>query len=210
MLRSRTLLLLRASERLPRASTPPRTEGAPARVPEARPTLPPSVERLVPIEPLRLLPTELLRLALPTELLRLGAPTELRLELLLRLEELTELRLELLLRLDELTELRLELLLLRLIELLWLLPEERLLLTELLCPPPPLRLPPLRCANAGVALSARAIITNVIAFEVFMLLLLSFLVSFSDAKILPFLEGISENVTYFSQSTHRATGSDYV
>lgn len=103
------------------------------------------------------------------ESLRLGV-----LKALLRSEELRlELRLELLnelLRLDELLELlRLELLnelcplLLRLLlidELLWLLP--------------PPRLPPPRCARAGVALSARAIITRVIAFEVFMLLLLSF------------------------------------
>lgn len=53
--------------------------------------------------------------------------------------------------------------------------DERLLPIELLCPPPPPRLPPPpRCASAGVALSARAIMTRVIAFEVFISLLLSF------------------------------------
>lgn len=116
-----------------------------------------------------------------------------------RLEPLNEL-----LRDDE--ELLLRLLLIE----LWLPPEERLLLIELLWLPPPPRLPPPRCANAGVALSARAIITSVITFEVFMLLLLSFLVSFSAAKILPFCEGNSETVTYFSLSAHRAAGGDYV
>ena len=128
------------------------------------------------------LPERTPSLWLPT-LERLGALTEpLRLGLLEldeRLGLLNELRLELLLdeRLGLLNELRLELLLderLELTELLWLL-EERLLLTELLwLPPPPPRLPPLRCARAGVALSARAIITNVIAFEVFIMLLLSY------------------------------------
>ena len=122
------------------------------------------------------------RLGPPTEPLRLGAlPTDERLEpLKLLLERLgLDERLELLLKL-----LRLELELDKRLELLKLLPDERLelllderlLLTELLellCPPPPPRLPPPRWANAGVALSARAAITRTIAFEVFISLLLS-------------------------------------
>lgn len=99
----------------------------------------------------------------------------LRLEFLKLLLRSDELRLELLnelLRLEELLELlRLELLL----NELWPPPLLRLLLIdELLWLPPP-RLPPPRCASAGVALSARPIITKVIHFEVFISLLLSFL-----------------------------------
>lgn len=102
--------------------------------------------------------------------LRLGVPT-LRLDdewLLLRLEPLNELWLD-----DELLE-RLPL------NELWLDDEllERLLLMELLWPPPlrepPPPPPPGRWANAGVALSARAIIARVMIIEVFMVLLLSF------------------------------------
>lgn len=129
------------------------------------------------------------RLGPPTEPLRLGTlPTDERLGLLLdeRLGLLKE-RLELLLderlgllkeRLELLLDERLELLLkeLRLLELLL---DERLLLTELLwLPPPPPRLPPLRCANAGVALSARPTITRAITFEVFISLLLSLFIVF--------------------------------
>ena len=197
---------------LPRASTPPRTTGAlPERVASLRLTEPPSDDRLLsPNEPPRLGLLPRLGLEL-TELLRLGALLRLtlleeRLGLLLtdeRLEELLdELRLMPLLLLEE----RLELMELRLEELL-----DELRLTELLWLPPPLRVPPPpRCAKAGVALSARAIITRVIAFEVFMLLLLSFLVSFSAAKVLPFPEGNSETFTYFSRLTYVAAGSDYV
>ena len=122
--------------------------------------------------------------------------------ILLRLDELLRLLDELLilLRLDELLRLLdgLLKLLLRLDELLRLLLMEllRLLLMELLCPPP--RLLAGRCANAGAALNAKAIIIKVIAFEVFIVLLLSFLVSFSGAKVQPFHEGNSETFPYFS------------
>ena len=123
--------------------------------------------------------------------------------ILLRLDELLRLLdglLKLLLRLDELLRLLdgLLKLLLRLDELLRLLLMEllRLLLMELLCPPP--RLLAGRCANAGAALNAKAIIIKVIAFEVFIVLLLSFLVSFSGAKVQPFHEGNSETFPYFS------------
>lgn len=110
------------------------------------------------------------------ESLRLGV-----LKALLRSEELRlELRLELLnelLRLDELLELlRLELLN-ELCPLLLLL--RLLLIDELLWLLPPPRLPPPRCASAGVALSARAIIAKVIHFEVFISLLLSFVFIFA-------------------------------
>lgn len=163
---------------LPRASTPLRGVVLPERKPSLRPTPAPSDERLW----------------LLTERLEPGVLDEERLTLL------DEERLGLLLT-DErllLDEERLKLLLLD----EWLLPDERLLLTELLWLPPPPRLPPLRCAKAGVALNASAIIMRVIAFEVFMLLLLSFLVSFSAAKVQPFPEGISANVTYFSTHHH--------
>jgi hypothetical protein len=103
-------------------------------------------------EPLRLaLLLDDERFELLYELLRLGLLYDDE-----RLEPLYEL-----LRLEPLNELPLD--------------DERLLLIELLCPPPPLRLPPPpRCASAGVALRARAIMTRVIAFEVFISLLLSF------------------------------------
>lgn len=168
----------RTPEWLPRASTPPRTEGRSERTPSL--WLPASErlgaltdERLGPL--LNELRLELLGLDERLELLL----NELRLELLgldERLELLlNELRLELL-GLDE----RLELLLneLRLLELLL---DERLLLTELLWLLPPPRLPPPpRCAKAGVALSARPTITRAITFEVFISLLLSlFIVLFS-------------------------------
>ena len=163
-----------------RPASRPRT---PARVPLT--VLPPP--RLLPtvLPPLRLLPRTEERDGVLTALLRDEDEGELN-ELLRELDE--ELR-ELLKLLDECEE-----------EELWL-PPLRLLLTELLWLLPPLRLPPPppRCANAGVALSARAIITNVIAFEVFMLLLLSVLVSFSAAKVQPFQKGISETFTYFSR-----------
>ena len=141
-----------------------------------------------------------LRLTLPPE--RLGALKELlrgdelrskldelRLELLptverLGLDERLELLLKLLrleLELDERLELPLKLLRLELLE------EERLLLTELLCPPPPPRLPPLRCAKAGVALSAKATIASAITFEVFISLLLSLFIVFSILYLLFFL-----------------------
>lgn len=142
----------RTPEWLPRTS--PLGAGLPERIPSLRLKLPLSDEWLgLLIALLRLLEAE-------------------------RLELLDELRLKLLLeeRLGLLDELRLILLLDERLGLLKLL-EERLLLTELLLRltlPPPLRLPPLRCANAGVALSARAIITNVNAFEVFIMLLLSY------------------------------------
>ena len=155
------------------------------------------------------------RLGPPTEPLRLGAlPTDERLEPLKLLLErlLLDERLGLLLideRLELLLDERLELLKLLPDERLELLLDERLLLTELLCPPPPPRLPPPRWANAGVALSARAAITRTIAFEVFISLLLSLFIvllfnfniatcyllrafsSFSAAKIQPFPEGNS-------------------
>ena len=139
-----------------------------AGLPSLRLTLPP--ERLGALkEPLRgdELRSKLdeLRLELLPTVERLGLDE--RLELLLKL-----LRLEL--PLDE----RLELLLkeLRLLELLL---DERLLLMELLwLPPPPPRLPPLRCAKAGVALSARATIASAITFEVFISLLLSLFIVF--------------------------------
>ena len=86
-----------------------------------------------------------------------------------------------------------ELLLRLLLIELWLPPEERLLLIELLWLPPPPRLPPPRCANAGVALSARAIITSVITFEVFMLLLLSFFGFVFCCKNTTFLRGKFRN-----------------
>lgn len=138
-----------------------------AGLPSLRLTVPP--ERLGALkEPLRgdELRSKLdeLRLELLPTVERLGLDE--RLELLLKL-----LRLEL--ELDERLELPLKLL--RLLELL---EEERLLLTELLCPPPPLRLPPLRCAKAGVALSARATIASAITFEVFISLLLSLFIVF--------------------------------
>ncbi len=147
--------------------------------------------------PLRLGASERLELPLTDE--RLGALE--RLELLLKLlrgellDEREELPLKLL-RLELLLDERLELLneLLRLDPP----PDERLLLIELLwLPPPPPRLPPLRWANAGVALSAKAIMTRVIAFEVFILLLLSFILFsifrfISSAKVRPFFEGNSE------------------
>ena len=187
--------------RVPAGRAPSVLRTVPLVRPASRPLTP--AWRVVPI----VLPV--LREPLPTLLrgLLLLERTELLLEregllnVLLdeRLEPLNEL-----LRDDE--ELLLRLLLIE----LWLPPDERLLLIELLWLPPPPRLPPPRCANAGVALSARAIITSVITFEVFMLLLLSFLVSFSAAKILPFCEGNSETVTYFSLSSHRAAGGDYV
>ena len=158
---------------LPRASTLPlRMAG----LPSLRLTLPP--ERLGALkEPLRgdELRSKLdeLRLELLPTVERLGLDE--RLELLLKL-----LRLEL--ELDE----RLELLLkeLRLLELLL---DERLLLMELLwLPPPPPRLPPLRCAKAGVALSARATIASAITFEVFISLLLSLFIVFSILLSLPY------------------------
>ena len=141
---------------LPRASTPPRIAGLPERTPSL---WLPTLERLGAL-------TEPLRLGLLLDE-RLGLLNELRLELLLD-ERLGLLLIEL--RLDELLDERL------LLMELWLLLEERLLLMELLwlLPPPPLRLPPLRCANAGVALSARAIIASAITFEVFIMLLLSY------------------------------------
>ena len=149
---------------LPRASTLPlRMAG----LPSLRLTLPP--ERLGALkEPLRgdELRSKLdeLRLELLPTVERLGLDE--RLELLLKL-----LRLEL--ELDERLELPLKLLRLELLE------EERLLLMELLwLPPPPPRLPPLRCANAGVALSARATIASAITFEVFISLLLSLFIVF--------------------------------
>lgn len=144
-----------------------------AGLPSLRLTLPP--ERLGALkEPLRgdELRSKLdeLRLELLPTVERLGLDE--RLELLLKL-----LRLEL--ELDERLELPLKLLRLELLE------EERLLLTELLCPPPPLRLPPLRCANAGVALSAKATIASAITFEVFISLLLSLFIVFSILLSLP-------------------------
>lgn len=147
-----------------------------AGLPSLRLTLPP--ERLGALkEPLRgdELRSKLdeLRLELLPTVERLGLDE--RLELLLKL-----LRLEL--ELDE----RLELLLkeLRLLELLL---DERLLLMELLwLPPPPPRLPPLRCAKAGVALSARATIASAITFEVFISLLLSLFIVFSILLSLPY------------------------
>lgn len=155
---------------------------------------------VVPIELLRLEPTELLlRLDDDGKLLRLLEPTVLRLGvegLLLRLE-LTEL----LLRLDEDEELlRLgdEKLLPRLLDeelLRELLTDELLRLLE---PPPPLREPPPRCAKAGVALNARAAIRRTIAFEVFISLLLSCLVLISTAKIQKKTEGFSLRLHYFS------------
>lgn len=153
---------------LPRVS-PPRIAELPPRLLSPRLKVPALPERLgAPTEPLWL----------GILLLRLGAlPIDERLLLDERLGVLLiELRLELPLNelLERLLELEERLLLIE----LWLLPDERLLLTELLCPPPPLRLPPLRCARAGVALSARAIIASAITFEVFILLLLSFLVVF--------------------------------
>lgn len=148
---------------LPRASTPPRIAGLPLRTPSLRLTLP--AERLGP----------------PTELLRLGLL--LIAERLLLDERLGLLLIDERLGLDERLELLLKLLRLELLLEEWLLPEERLLLTELLCPPPPPRLPPLRCARAGVALSARAIIASAITFEVFILLLLSFLVVLSLREV---------------------------
>ncbi len=159
----------------------------------AIPTFPPPREGLLTAPPLRLLPRSPLREGALTELrLLLGEPL-IELRLLLRDGVLIELRLLLDERLLLIELLWLPPLRLLLIELLWLLPPPRLLLIELLwlLPPPRLPPPPPRCANAGVALSARAIITRVIAFEVFMLLLLSCLVSFSGAKILPFPEGNS-------------------
>lgn len=129
------------------------------------------------------------RLELLLKLLRLGLLERLDPLKLLRLELLDPLkllRLELLDRLDPLKLLRLELLL-----------DERLLLTELLWLPPPLRPPPPRWASAGVALRANAIMTRVIAFEVFISLLLSFycLSCFSGAKVRTFLKGNSETFT---------------
>ena len=120
--------------------------------------------------------TPSLREGTPERMLELRG-VSLRLEFLKLLLRSDELRLELLneLRLEELLELlRLELLL----NELWPPPLLRLLLIdELLWLPPP-RLPPPRCARAGVALSARPIITKVIHFEVFISLLLSFFVYF--------------------------------
>lgn len=204
--------------------------------PASRPRTPAWLPRASTL-PLRMAGLPSLRLTLPAE--RLGALKEplrgdelrskldeLRLELLptverLGLDERLELLLKLLrleLELDERLELPLKLLRLELLE------EERLLLTELLCPPPPPRLPPLRCAKAGVALSARATIASAITFEVFISLLLSLFIvfsillslphshiptfivivtitfsrSFSAAKIQPFPEGNSQIVPYFS------------
>lgn len=122
--------------------------------------------------------TPSLREGTPERMLELRG-VSLRLEFLKLLLRSDELRLELLnelLRLEELLELlRLELLL----NELWPPPLLRLLLIdELLWLPPPPRLPPPRCASAGVALSARPIITKVIHFEVFISLLLSFFVYF--------------------------------
>lgn len=164
--------------------TPARGASAEGAVrPASRPRTPVWLPRVSP--PWLKVPALPERLGAPTEplwlgilLLRLGAlPIDERLLLDERLGVLLiELRLELPLNelLERLLELEERLLLIE----LWLLPDERLLLTELLCPPPPLRLPPLRCARAGVALSTRAIIASAITFEVFILLLLSFLVVF--------------------------------
>lgn len=198
--------------RVPAGRAPSVLRTVPLVRPASRPLTP--AWRVVPTVPLvrpasrpltpawRVVPTALpvLREPLPT-LLRVLLEREGLLTLLLdeRLEPLNEL-----LRDEE--ELLLRLLLIE----LWLLPDERLLLIELLWLLPPLRPPPPRCAKAGVALSAKAIITSVITFEVFMLLLLSFLVSFSAAKILPFSEGNSETITYFSPSTYVAAGGNYV
>lgn len=113
--------------------------------------------------------TPSLREGTPERMLELRG-VSLRLEFLKLLLRSDELRLEELLEL-----LRLELLL----NELWPPPLLRLLLIdELLWLPPPPRLPPPRCASAGVALSARPIITKVIHFEVFISLLLSFFVYF--------------------------------
>lgn len=158
----------------------------------------------VPSDPRLLVPTALLRLL---ETLRpvLNDEVERLLELL-RLGLLSELlRLELL---NELPRLMLPPLMERLLEG----DEERLLPIEELwlrpAPPPP---PPL-WANAGVKLRAKPTITSAITFEVFISLLLSFIClflyfrintffcSFSDAKVQPFPEGISETFPYFSYS----------
>lgn len=148
--------------------------------------------RLLPADTLRLglVPADTLRLGLlPNELLRLELDDVLRLLDILRLglllNELLRLGVADILRLGLLDMLRLGLLeTLR----LGLLTDPRLDDT--------LRLPPLRCASAGAALKARAAITRIIAFEVFMVLLLSCL--FPNAKIQPSLEGFSGNFTYFS------------
>jgi hypothetical protein len=144
--------------------------------------------------------TPSLREGTPERMLELRG-VSLRLEFLKLLLRSDELRLELLneLRLEELLELlRLELLL----NELWPPPLLRLLLIdELLWLPPPPRLPPPRCASAGVALSARPIITKVIHFEVFISLLLSclFSVLFSIAKIDKKAGEISPAFNYFSK-----------
>jgi hypothetical protein len=80
-------------------------------------------------------------------------------------------------------------------EELWL-PPPRLI------PPPPPRLPPPpRCASAGVKLRAKPTIAITITFEVFILLLLSYLfsVSFSIAKIDKKAGEISPAFNYFSK-----------
>ena len=132
------------------------------------------------LDELRLGPLKDERLELLLDELRLGPLKDERLELLLdelRLGPLKDERLELL------DELRLELPLneLRLDEL----PDERLLLIDELWLPPPPRLPPLRCAKAGAALSARPTITRAITFEVFIFLLLSLFIVFSILLSLP-------------------------
>lgn len=133
---------------------------------------------------------------MPIELRLLGDDEERLLplnELLLRLGDEDERLLplnELLLRLDDEDErlLPLKELLLRLDddELL-----DRLLLMELLWLLPPPRLPPPRCARAGVVLSARAAITRTIAFEVFISLLLSCFCLFSLFSVRNLLGGDS-------------------
>jgi hypothetical protein len=163
------------------ASRAPRTDGA-LRIPSPRLETPARDEEapLRTDELPRLGAATLLRLdeRLLTELLRLGLLYEL-LERLLLYE----------LRLDEepLYELRLDEELLERLPLNELPDELRLLLIELLWLPPPPRLPPPRCANAGVALSARATIASAITFEVFMMLLLSLFIVFLFCFYLHFL-----------------------